>query len=368
MKYFLIAIICFLQFKLFAQQNKTGTIQHNGLTRDYRLYIPKNYNPSKKSPLVINMHGLSSNAMQQEFYGDFRSIADTAGFLLVHPNGTVGPTGLTFWNVGLGASSVDDVGFISALIDTLSSAYKIDEKRIYATGMSNGGFMSYLLACATTRFAAIASVTGSMTPLIDIQCRNVRPTPIMEIHGTADNVVPYNGTTGISAIADVINFWIKKNACDPNAIYRQVPNTNTSDNAKAEHYVYKNNQGQSMVEHYKVIGGEHTWPGAIFPIGVTCQDFNASVEIWRFFNRYSLISAIEEPNTDAPLIIQPNPAHDILHIVPSDYESLRIRSIDGRLIGTHITTEINISMLPVGTYILEVQYKNKIAITKFIKN
>ena len=145
-----------------AQTTITGTIKHDGLIRDYRLYIPKNFDSKKAVPLVFNFHGLTSNAQQQEFYGDFRGIADTAGFLLVHPTGTVSKTaGVPFWNVGLAVGeSVDDVGFVEALIDSLQLKYTIDPNRIYATGMSNGGFMSYFLACSSLRFAAIASVTG----------------------------------------------------------------------------------------------------------------------------------------------------------------------------------------------------------------
>ena len=126
MKYLHIVSLClFLSFNAYSQQTIVSTITHGGLTRDYRLYIPKNYIPSKAAPLVLNLHGLTCNAIQQEFYGDFRPIADTAGFLICHPNGTVSvTTGLTFWNVGLAAGeNVDDVGFIEALIDSLSAKY-----------------------------------------------------------------------------------------------------------------------------------------------------------------------------------------------------------------------------------------------------
>ncbi|HPI09028.1 MAG TPA: PHB depolymerase family esterase, partial [Saprospiraceae bacterium] len=189
----ILSVICCLSvaFTLPAQTTLTGTIQSGGLTREYRLYKPAVYNGSTAVPLVINMHGYSSNNLEQEFYGDFRGIADTANFLIVHPNGTLDNQGQRFWNAFGTGSNVDDVGFISDLIDTLSAAYNIDPQRIYATGMSNGGFMSYSLACELNeRIAAIASVTGSMAPIKLASCNPQRPVPVMEIHGTADGVVP----------------------------------------------------------------------------------------------------------------------------------------------------------------------------------
>jgi len=149
-----------------AQQTINGTLEHDGLMREYILYVPANYTGTEEVPLLFNFHGYGSNASQQMFYGDFRPIADTEGFIIVHPMGTVDNTGTTHFNVGWGTSTIDDVGYTEALIDDLSSNYPIDAKRIYSTGMSNGGFMSYTLACELSdRIAAIASVTGTMNSM-----------------------------------------------------------------------------------------------------------------------------------------------------------------------------------------------------------
>src|SRR5258706_3847373 len=158
MKIFLFYLLfCFPLF-LSGQQTINGTIMHDGLQRDYILYVPASYVPGTPAPLVLNFHGYTSNAFEQMFYGDFRPIADTAGFLIVHPNGTVDQLGNQHWNVGWGTSTVDDVGFTNALIDSLSAQYDINQDRVYSTGMSNGGFMSYKLACdLSNRIAAIAS-------------------------------------------------------------------------------------------------------------------------------------------------------------------------------------------------------------------
>ena len=159
-----------------AQQTITATIEHDGLEREYILYVPAAYSPDEAVPLVLNFHGYTSNATEQMFYGNFRPLANVHNFLIVHPEGTDDDSGNAHWNVGWGGSTVDDVGFTAALLDTLEAAYNINTDRIYSTGMSNGGFMSYQLACAMSdRIAAIASVTGSMNPGQSEACQANRP-------------------------------------------------------------------------------------------------------------------------------------------------------------------------------------------------
>jgi polyhydroxybutyrate depolymerase len=199
MKYrlFLTIFCSFLHLSADAQQTINASITNGGIQRDYILYVPANYTGTSGVPLLFNFHGFTSNATQQMFYGDFRSIADTAGFIIVHPEGTLDNNGITHFNVGWGASTVDDVAFSSALIDSISAQYNIDQDRVYSTGMSNGGFMSFKLACELSdRIAGIASVTGSILPLTLSNCNALHSTPIMQIHGTTDGTVPYNGGAG----------------------------------------------------------------------------------------------------------------------------------------------------------------------------
>jgi polyhydroxybutyrate depolymerase len=275
----------------FAQQTINGAIMHDGMQRTYILYVPDSYQAGEPSPLVFNFHGYTSNANNQMFYGDFRSIADTAGFLIVHPMGTNDGNGQPFWNAGFGAN-VDDVGFTIALIDHLADNYAVDLDRIYSTGMSNGGYMSFTLACElSNRFAAIASVTGSMVSaqlLIPGLCTPVHPTPAISIHGTADATVPYNGNAGSASIPDVLNYWVNFNQCDADPLITQLPDINMNDGSTVEHIVYAGGRNGSTVEHYKIFNGGHTWPGTFFNSAGTNQDFNASLKIWEFFRRYSL--------------------------------------------------------------------------------
>ncbi len=265
-----------------------ANLVHGGIQRTYKLYIPLLYDGREQVPLLINLHGYTSTAEEQLYYGDFRAIADTANFIVVCPQGTV-YEGQTHWNTGgwTPNSTVDDLGFVAALIDKLASEYKIDPKRIYATGMSNGGEMSYLLACKLgDKIAAIASVGGAMTPETFGACNPAHAMPVLHIHGTQDDVVPYNGDATATGIMKGLGYWVNFNACAALPTQAAVPNISPNDGSTVEHFTYQGDKAN--VEHFKVNGGGHAWPGAAYDLPGTNQDFNASLEIWKFLCRYDL--------------------------------------------------------------------------------
>jgi len=316
MKKYILVIIALFSFSVYGQQTINDTIIHDGLKRSYILFVPASYNPGNPAPLVFNFHGYGSDAFQQMFYGNFLAISETGGFIVAHPNGTLDSVGERHWNANWG-TGVDDIGFTSALIDTIASQYNINLKRVYSTGMSNGGFMSYTLACALSdRIAAVASVTGSMVVTQIPVCNPQPPVPVMEIHGTADGTVPFNGIPGMVEPIDVVlDYWVNINQCDTIPIVTQVPDINILDGCTAEHYLYKNGMNGAEVELYKIIGGGHTWPGSQIPIGVTNQDINASEKIWEFFNKYDIdgriTNTIIEADISTPDVnIYPNPTED----------------------------------------------------------
>ncbi len=297
------------------QTTVQGSFTFESFDRTYRTYVPAVYDGSEPVPLILNLHGYGSNSLEQLLYGSFTAIADTANFIVVHPDGTLDNTGSQFWN-SFGLSAPDDVAFLSALMDTMMATYNIDSTRVYSTGMSNGGFMSYTLACELSeRITAIASVTGSMVAGQNNTCNAAHPTPVMEIHGTADATVPYNGNGTMLSTEDVVQYWVGFNGCETAAEISDVPNTSTTDNCTAVHYVYSNGTSGSSVEHYKVVGGGHSWPGAFININTTCMDFNASKEIWRFFSQYdtfSLTSVYNEAmQNDVLFKLYPNPSGNI---------------------------------------------------------
>lgn len=379
-KHLLVFTILLSTLSFRAQTTVIDSIMSGGIYRNYRLYVPAIYSGATARPLIINMHGYTSNALQQQFYSNFGPIADTANFLMVFPNGTKNSSGTTFWNAGIG-SSVDDIGFISHLIDSLKLQYNINLNRVYSTGMSMGGFMSHTLACElSNRITAIASVTGSIfTSQYGTYCHPTRPVPVMQIQGTADATVPYAGSASqyMAPIDSVVKYWVTKNNCNPTAAFTNMPNTSTSDNCTAEHYVYSGGNLGSTVELFKIIGGTHSWPGTPFTSSGTNQDINASKEIWRFFNKYNLasltnIADVEKQNL--AISIYPNPAQTILNIRldnEASLASITITDVLGKVVLFEATASnsINIQSLEAGIYFLTVKNKtNQIANVKFIKD
>ncbi|MFC1565687.1 alpha/beta hydrolase family esterase [Candidatus Neomarinimicrobiota bacterium] len=267
-------------------------IEHDGLQREYILYVPESYTGNDPVPLVFNFHGYTQYADDYMLYADFRSIADTAKFILVYPQGTL-HNGLTHWNVDgswTQGSTVDDVGFTEAMIDTLTFGYNIDQSRIYATGLSNGGYMSFQLACQLNdKFAAIASVAATMIPTTFKSCSPQHPTPILQMHGTNDPLVPYTGNIISVSVNDVLQYWIDYNNCNTNPTTTNLPhNLNTINGSTAQLIVYDGGDNHVRVEHFKINGGGHEWPGSSGNM-----DINASDEIWKFFSNYDINGLIE---------------------------------------------------------------------------
>ena len=168
-------------------------------------------NNDEEYPLLFSLHGYTSLALWNLSYTGFQSIADKEKFIVIYPQGLIlNSTGETHWNVGgwtIGSKS-KDVDFISDLIDWTKTKYKIDLSRIYSVGMSNGGFMSYHLACNLgDKIAAIGSVTGSMTPETLESCRPNHPTPVIQIHGKQDFTVPYSGNSIMLPIDEVVEYY-----------------------------------------------------------------------------------------------------------------------------------------------------------------
>jgi polyhydroxybutyrate depolymerase len=379
MKKHLLTLIVFISvlFSAKAQTTIIDSIFVGGEYRSYRLYVPAIYTGATARPLVLNLHGYTSNAQAQQLYSNFEPIADTANFLMVYPNGTY-LSGQRFWNAGISNTLVNDIAFLSALIDSLDLTYNINLNRVYSCGMSNGGYMSHTLACElSNRITAIASVTGSIfTQQYGPNCHPTRPVPVMQIHGTNDPTVAYVGSSTSMPVDSVIKYWVTKNNCNPIATFSNVPNTNTTDGCTVEHYAYSGGLSGSSVELYKVINGAHTWPGSPFVIGVTNLDMNASKEIWRFFNKYSLsnLTAINENELlSKSLTVYPNPATTVLHIKSKNSLSglsVEITDVLGKVVMTGMAIGNSVSLIDIkaGIYFITVKAENgAVAQLKFIK-
>lgn len=349
--------------KLQAQTSLFANIDIDGVTREYKIYIPAIYDGSVAVPLVFNFHGYGSSFTEQEQYGDFRAIADTANFILIHPQGLPDNFGTTSWNT-FGNSTANDLGFISTLIDTLLQNYNIDSTAIYSTGMSNGGFMSYELACQlSNRIAAVASVTGSISNTNITLCNAQHPMPVMQIHGTNDGTVLYTGNVIFQPIENVINYWMQFNNCDTAAIFNAIPDIVSTDNCTAEHYVYANGTNGVEVEFYKIINGGHSWPGAPVNLNTTNMDFMANQEIWRFFRKYKLGGSIVTSThhkiaTQNDFSVFPNPSSGdfTVHFQNEKRRKIELSNALGQIINTFYnnTNQMVLTLPQQGIYFISI--------------
>ena len=253
---------------------------HAGETREYILYVPNSYDGITEVPLLFNFHGYDGIASEYMTYADMRSLAESERFILVYPQGSA-LDGSSHWNPSLPStdnkSNADDLGFIEALINQLSTEFMIDMKRIYACGYSNGGMMSYGLASHKSNLiAAIGAISGAM---IETDILPSHPMPIIKIHGTADEVLPYDGIDGIyNSVEATLEYWRSFNNTNLTPIVTSFNDRGTL----IEHFIYADGENGTSVEHYKVIEGGHVW------FDLNYQGMSSNKLIWDFVSRYDI--------------------------------------------------------------------------------
>ena len=263
---------------------------HKGLDRYYYIQLA-HPEAEGSSSVLFNLHGYGSNALEQMYYTNFNNLANTKenNFILIHPQGaplnTVLTSSSSHWNSGgwtIG-STVDDVDFIDTIIKLVSQKYNLNQDRIYSTGMSNGGFMSYHLACnLSSKIAAVASVTGSMSKETYEDCNPDHPTSILQVHGTIDATVPFEGNSalGMRSINDVMNYWKLYDACDTEPVSSIADYFDIE--ISVQHDTYLNCLNDVQVELYKIEGMGHVWAKK------ERYGISATEKIWEFFNLYDI--------------------------------------------------------------------------------
>ena len=265
---------------------KAFTFKFDGLDRSYILHKPKNFD--KNSPLVFMLHGFGSSSMNIMSYSQMNLIADQNGFMVCYPQGSRLETGQSHWNANLDMSSVNDIGFLSSLAKLIQKNYDVNPENTFVSGMSNGGFMSYTLACEKPDvFRAIASITGTMSGRDWQNCKPSFNIPIMQISGTEDKTVPWDGTMstaygwgGAPHIVKVVDFWAEKNGCNVDEKIN-FPDLDLSDKSTVSLVKKKGSPKNNQVWFYTVNGGGHDWPGSWGN-----RDVSATKEIWKFFNHH----------------------------------------------------------------------------------
>lgn len=255
----------------------TTSIDVNGTEREYIIYIPENYTGNEALPLLFAFHGLGGNMQSSYENSKFYELAETENFIAVHPNGISNK-----WNAVTANNNID-IDFVEQLIVKLENEYNIDSTRIYSSGMSNGGYFSFLLACElSNKIAAIGSVTGLMFQNVLDNCEPTKPVPVLQIHGTDDGIVNYD------RVNNIITFWIEHNHTETTAIVEEIPNTDTTDGSTVERFSYLNGDDNVEVQHLKITGGHHDWPGY-----EGNMDISASEEVWNFVKKFDINGKIE---------------------------------------------------------------------------
>jgi polyhydroxybutyrate depolymerase len=258
------------------------TVHFGGVDRPLGVHVPATYDGRTPTPVVFNFHGYTSNGDQQAWLSNMIQKSDQAGFIAVHPNG-IGNS----WNAGVccgqaAQTMVDDVGYVNRLLDIIAGQLCIDPKRVFATGLSNGGFLSHRLACESAgRFAAIAPVAGVMgIPM----CKPSRAVPVLGFHGTADAIVPYGGSVllGFPPAPDTYAGWAMRDGCGTST-------KETFRMADSHCSTWLSCPGTMEVTFCTVDGGGHTWPGGQpLPTGYTTMNIIATDVMWDFFMRHPL--------------------------------------------------------------------------------
>lgn len=301
--------LCCLPIMGISQQLKTDSILYDGNIREYIIYVPQNYSPSNSTPILFALHGGSGYANDfMNYEADFRSISDTAGFILVYPQALEDPNdnNSTNW-LHKDPTNHKDIFFIETLIDTISSDYNVDLNRVYACGYSLGGMFSYELAChLNNKIAAIASVAGAAFYGAFANCNITHPTAVLTINGTSDGTHPYNDQNGwYFSVPAIDSFWVYTNNTDITPIITQLPDLNSLDGSTVERYSWQNGDGCVSVEELKINNGGHDWPSPLSSWGN--QDINANVEVWNFLSKFNMNGLIgcNTANVIEPDIVNP---------------------------------------------------------------
>lgn len=267
--------------------------------RSWLIHVPPGYDDTKPTPVVLAFHGGMSNGAQMMKFCGLNEKADAAGFLAVFPDGTGQFESALTWNAGnccgyAMRNKVDDVAFVRELLDDLARVAHVDPRRVFATGMSNGGLMAYRLADELSdRFAAIAPVGG---PMGFETCQPRHPVSVIHFHGTDDKFAPFAGGQGERSVSrthfysveHTIQNWVRANGC-PRTPVTTAFEPKVDDGTRVSRKVYGPGTDGAEVVLYRIEGGGHTWPGrepTLIFLGKSTANISANDLLWEFFEKH----------------------------------------------------------------------------------
>jgi polyhydroxybutyrate depolymerase len=345
------------------------SIIHNGLYRTFLLHLPENYSENDTLPLILAFHGGFGSAANLQEQSGLSQKANSENFIVVYPEGIKSvPLGIRTWNAGwccgyASKTNSNDIGFVASLLDTLENQMNIDPERIYATGMSNGGFLTYRLACGLSdRIAAFAPVAASMSMS---ECKPENSVPIIHFHSYQDSSIPYQGGVG-NGVSDHYNPPIDS-VLNAFAFHNNCVNTNDTilNNEQYTYVKWSDCECNKEIQFYITQDGGHSWPGEVkTPVGdSTSKYINATDLMWKFFQGFTLnclSTNSTEKKINKPPSTFPNPTNGILNLeISPEIKHFTIILYDskGNLIEKFVNQkQINLYDLPKGFYIARIIY------------
>ena len=303
---FVFVLIFSTSFKFDDDELTLHSILHNDIERTFYIHLPTNFDELELPPVVLVLHGSGkADGYKTADHTGYNQIADREGFIAVYPNGIDSQ-----WNDGRGVTfrrkksneNIDDVGFISALIEHLIENYKGNRARIYITGLSNGGMMTLRLGCEiASKLAAIAPVIANMPERISNDCKPDASLPVLIMNGTADPLVPWDGGPikifrkeyrTVLSTENTVRFWVEHNKCYEEPVTVLLPDINKDDDSYIKVVTYGSVPIDVEVILYAIVSGGHNFPGANTPelkffLGNKNNDIIGSEIIWEFFNNYT---------------------------------------------------------------------------------
>lgn len=278
-----------------------SSLQHGGLERTFAYHIPAGAPAEGSRMLVISLHGRGGTGLQQEDLTALSALSDERGFIAVYPDGVD-----KSWADGRGTSGaemqgVDDIGFLSALIDLFVGEHGVDPKRVYLSGHSNGAMMTSRAGCElASKLAAIGPVAGSIPANVAMSCKPARPVSVMAFHGTDDEFAPYAGGEvdkgsggAILGAKEALAWWAENAGCNGEVTLTEVPDTAPDDGTTAEREDAQGCTDGAEVTLFSIVGGGHTWPSSPDDlgeslVGKSSQDVDASALHVGFFEKHPM--------------------------------------------------------------------------------